>query len=96
MKGDLAVQSVDNETPKKSSVAERKMIFYLGLSSLICVPIFKTYTHLPPVMGILLALGMLWIITELIHRDKTEEKKDAYSVVRALQRIDVTSVSYWR
>jgi Na+/H+ antiporter NhaD/arsenite permease-like protein len=95
MKGDLAAQSVDSETPKKSSIAERNMIFYLGLSSLVCVPIFKTYTHLPPVMGILLALGMLWIITEMIHRDKTEEKKDAYSVVRALQRIDVTSVLFF-
>lgn len=95
MKGDLALKSEVVEQPNKSSLAERNIIFSLGLSSLICVPIFKTYTHLPPVMGILLALGILWIITEMIHRSKPEEKKDAYSVVRALQRIDVTSVLFF-
>jgi Na+/H+ antiporter NhaD/arsenite permease-like protein len=95
MKGELAILTEGKEQSNKSTIAERNTIFYLGLASLVSVPIFKTYTHLPPVMGILLALGVLWIITEMIHRDKTEEKKDAYSVVRALQRIDVTSVLFF-
>lgn len=95
MKGELSIKLAEKENKKKSLIGERNTIFYLGLSSLICVPIFKTYTNLPPVMGILLALGILWIITEIIHRSKPEEKKDAYSVVRALQRVDVTSVLFF-
>ncbi len=95
MKGELMLMQPSNDSRPKISIAERNIIFYLGLTSLICVPLFKTYTHLPPVMGILLALGILWIITEKIHRRKPEEKKDVYSVVRALQRIDVTSVLFF-
>lgn len=74
---------------------ERNIIFFTGLGGLILVPVFKTITHLPPFMGILFALGILWVVTEIIHRKKEEEDKDALSVVHALQKIDVPSILFF-
>lgn len=94
LKGQLPDKKETNKE-LKTSLGERKLIFYAGLSALIFVPVFKTYTHLPPFMGILLSLGILWVIIELVHRKKIEEIKDSYSVQRALQRIDVPSVLFF-
>lgn len=74
---------------------ERNIIFFTGLGGLIFVPIFKTITHLPPFMGVLLSLGILWVVTEVIHSQKDEEEKDALSVVHALRRIDVPSILFF-
>jgi len=62
---------------------------------LILVPVFKTLTGLPPFMGILLGLGLLWIITEIIHSSKSEEDKHILSVVHALRKIDSTSILFF-
>ena len=70
-------------------------MFCLGLGALIFVPIFKTITHLPPYMGILFGLGLLWVTTEIIHRSKNSEDKDPLSVVGVLRRIDITSVLFF-
>jgi len=61
----------------------------------VLVPVFKTLTHLPPYMGILLALGILWVLTELIHHKKDEDEKDYLSVAQALRKIDVTSILFF-
>lgn len=74
---------------------ERSIIFFTGLGGLIFVPVFKSITHLPPFMGILFALGILWVVTEMIHSKKDEEEKDALSVVRALQKIDTPSILFF-
>lgn len=74
---------------------ERNLVFGLGLGALIFVPIFKTITHLPPYMGILFGLGLLWVVTEVIHRSKNSEEKDPLSVVGVLRRIDITSVLFF-
>ncbi len=74
---------------------ERNIIFFTGIGGLVFVPIFKTITHLPPFMGVLFALGILWIVTEVIHSKKDEEEKDALSVVHALQKIDVPSILFF-
>jgi Na+/H+ antiporter NhaD/arsenite permease-like protein len=94
LKGELPFKEEKTQN-LNTSLAERRLVFYAGLSALIFVPIFKTLTHLPPFMGILLSLGILWIIIEIVHRKKDEEIKDAYSVQRALQRIDVPSVLFF-
>jgi len=78
-----------------SSVSERNIVFILGLGSLMLVPVFKTITHLPPYMGILFALGILWVITEIIHHEKDEADKDSLSVVHALRKIDVPSILFF-
>lgn len=74
---------------------ERKLIFSLGLLGLLFVPIFKTITHLPPFMGMMMSLGVLWTVTEVIHRSKNKEDKHPLSVIGVLQKIDVASVLFF-
>lgn len=74
---------------------ERNTIFVLGVLSLLFVPVFKAITHLPPYMGILLAVGTLWIVTELIHRHKDEDEKSGLSVANTLQKIDTPSILFF-
>lgn len=74
---------------------ERQLVLFAGVGLLIMVPVFKTVTHLPPYMGILLALGILWVITEFIHKEKDVEEKQQLSVEQALQTIDVPSILFF-
>jgi len=74
---------------------EGKLILLTGLGFLIFVPLFKSITHLPPFMGMLLALGLMWIITAIIHRDKKGDYKEQFSVARALQKIDTPSILFF-
>jgi Na+/H+ antiporter NhaD/arsenite permease-like protein len=79
----------------RTSIFERNLIFYLSLGILILVPAFKTVTHLPPFMGILFGLGILWLVGELIHRRKEENEKAHLSLVSALKRIDMSSIVFF-
>ena len=77
------------------SPGEQKLIFVLGISGLLFVPVFKTVTHLPPFMGMMLSLGVLWIVTELIHQSKNREEKSALSVISVLRKVDTPSVLFF-
>jgi Na+/H+ antiporter NhaD/arsenite permease-like protein len=79
----------------RASILERNLTFYLGLGILVMVPAFKTATHLPPFMGILFGLGILWMIGELIHRGKEEDEKKHLTLVHALTRIDMSSIVFF-
>jgi Na+/H+ antiporter NhaD/arsenite permease-like protein len=74
---------------------ERNLIFYMGVCGLLFVPIFKTITHLPPYVGILLSLGVLWITTEIIHKSKNDEQKSALSVIGVLKKVDVPTIFFF-
>jgi Na+/H+ antiporter NhaD/arsenite permease-like protein len=74
---------------------ERNAVFSLGLGALLFVPVFKTVTHLPPVMGILLGLGILWLLTEFIHRHKNTEARTPLTVGAALKSIDASSILFF-
>lgn len=74
---------------------ERNIVFAFGLLCLLFVPVFKQLTHLPPYMGILLGLAMLWIITELLHRKSESEVREKFSVVNAIKKTDVKSVLFF-
>ncbi|MEK6615386.1 MAG: sodium:proton antiporter NhaD [Bacteroidota bacterium] len=87
--------SANNDEKPSASFFERNIIFFSGLGILLFVPVFKTITHLPPFMGMLFGLGLLWIISELIHKDKDESDKNAYSVLHALRKIDMPSVLFF-
>ncbi|MBP9925982.1 MAG: sodium:proton antiporter NhaD [Cyclobacteriaceae bacterium] len=67
----------------------------MGVAGLISVPIFKTITHLPPYIGMLLALGVLWVVSELINPDMDEADKRPYTAAGALARIDVPSILFF-
>jgi NhaD family Na+/H+ antiporter len=71
------------------------MMLITGVSALIFVPIFKTITHLPPYMGILLGLGVVWVVSEILHSDKDEEERKPLTVSYALSRIDTPSILFF-
>lgn len=74
---------------------ERNLIFYLGLGLLIAVPAFKTITHLPPFMGVLFALGILWLVGEILHREKEPDEKAPLTLAHALKQIDMASIVFF-
>ncbi len=79
----------------RTTLFEQKLILSLGIGVLIFVPVFKSVTDLPPFMGILFGLGLLWMVTEIIHKKKDAQEKDAFSVVYAIRKVDVPSVLFF-
>jgi len=88
-------ENVHNTQRKSLPHKEQKIVLFSGISVLILVPVFKTLTNLPPYMGILFGLGVLWIITEVLHRSKDEENKHNLSVVHALRKIDTSTILFF-
>ena len=80
-----------NSLPKN----EQKIVLFSGVLVLMLVPVFKTLTNLPPYMGILFGLGILWIITEILHGAKGEEERRNLSVVHALRKIDTSTILFF-
>lgn len=76
---------------------QRDVIFWLGVGGLVFVPIFKTLTHLPPFMGILLVLGVLWTVTEIFHRmqNRSEDDTMAKRVSDLLSKIDLSTIMFF-
>ncbi|MDO1445888.1 sodium:proton antiporter NhaD [Rhodocytophaga aerolata] len=92
MKGDIHGEALEVE----DNAHERsKLMFFVGVGGLIFVPIFKTVTHLPPYMGMLFSLGVVWVVSELINSDKDEEERHPYTPAHALSRIDTSSVLFF-
>lgn len=78
-----------------SSAFDRNLVFFIGIACLLFVPVFKTITHLPPYMGMLLSLGMMWVLTELLHSKKDTDEKGYLSVNHALRKIDTPSILFF-
>ena len=99
MRGKLISSQTKTKTYNASSILtsnfERNTMFYLGLGILILVPVFKTLTHLPPFMGILFGLGLLWLVGDLIHYKKEDADKQQFTLAHALHRIDMTSIVFF-
>jgi Na+/H+ antiporter NhaD/arsenite permease-like protein len=74
---------------------EKNLMFLLGLGILVAVPVFKTVTHLPPFLGILFGLGILWLVGDLVHRHKQDDAKHHLTLVHALSRIDMSSIVFF-
>jgi len=88
-------QPVNAAKESSTTALERNLVFFLGLGSLVSVPIFKTVTHLPPFMGVFFGLGILWLVADLLHRNKAEEDKHHLTLVHALTRIDMASIVFF-
>ncbi|MBQ9356592.1 MAG: sodium:proton antiporter NhaD [Prevotella sp.] len=86
----LQVADVSNFTKR-----QRQVVFYCGVGGLIFVPVFKTLTHLPPYMGILLVLGLLWTVTEIFNRKYEESDPMAKRVTQLLTRIDMSTILFF-
>ena len=74
---------------------EKNLMFFMGLGILVAVPAFKTVTHLPPFMGILFGLGLLWLVGDLVHKNKEDEEKEHFTLVHALTKIDMGSIVFF-
>lgn len=74
---------------------ERNLMFTLGLVALLSVPVFKAVTHLPPFLGILFGLGILWAIGDLVHRDKDQSEGERITIADALKRIDMSAIVFF-
>lgn len=82
-------------TEYKVDKREGNIILILGILLLLFVPIFKMLTHLPPFMGILLSLGILWVVVAIIHFNKPQEDKQKLTVAHALEKIDTPSILFF-
>jgi NhaD family Na+/H+ antiporter len=72
-----------------------KTMLFTGIGALLFVPVFKSVTHLPPFMGMLMGLGVVWLVSEFINPDLDEQERKKYSAASALQRIDTSSVLFF-
>ncbi len=88
-------EHVEMDHGLKTTEFERNTMFLLGLGILIAVPAFKTITHLPPFLGILFGLGILWLVGDLIHRNKEDEYKQHLTLGHALSKIDMSSLVFF-
>jgi len=96
LKGQIApAETTEASGHKALPVRQQKIVFFSGVGILCAIPIFKSATHLPPYMGALAGLGILWVITEVIHGKKDEEDKHVLSVVYALRKIDTPSILFF-
>ena len=91
----IAPQRSEADALFETSSFERNLMFFSGLAILVLVPVFKTLTHLPPFMGILFGLGVLWLVGDVVHRKEEELRKQRLTLARALTRIDMSSIVFF-
>jgi Na+/H+ antiporter NhaD/arsenite permease-like protein len=95
MKGSVTRPKSSIDTKEFTTQGERVLMLILGISGLLFVPVFKSYTHLPPYMGMLLSLGLIWVVSEIMHKDKPDEIKHKLKVTAILRRVDVPTVLFF-
>ncbi len=86
---------VSEIAPKRRLTMAEKSMFFIGVTALLLVPVFKTVTHLPPYMGMMLSLALVWIGSEIINHRRDEEDKRRYSVGFALSKIEIPSLLFF-
>jgi Na+/H+ antiporter NhaD/arsenite permease-like protein len=95
MKGNVTRPEVKNKEEAMTTSGERMLMLILGVAGLLFVPVFKTVTHLPPYMGMLLSLGLIWVTAEIMHRNKPLSVKKKLRVVAILRQVDVPTVLFF-
>lgn len=95
-RGEIIMSPKENLDESRRLLSSKTMLF-LGLGAIVFVPVFKTLTHLPPYMGMMLSLGIVWLVSEYIHpeEDFNEERKHLYSAHKALSRIELSSILFF-
>lgn len=88
-------EKIDGDDVRITSDGERNLVFFLGVGSLLFVPVYKTTTHLPPFMGVMFGLGLMWAVTEIIHKKKSFQAKSKLSVVGVIRKVDTPSVMFF-
>ncbi|MDK9707209.1 MAG: sodium:proton antiporter NhaD [Desulforhopalus sp.] len=91
----ISPKVVESDSDIRTTPFEQNLMFCMGIGTLVAVPIFKGITHLPPFMGILFGLGILWLVGEMLHRNKEDEFKEHLTLVAALKRIDMSCIVFF-
>ncbi|MGB8704568.1 MAG: sodium:proton antiporter NhaD [Gillisia sp.] len=94
-KGDVEMNTEEDDG--QGRILSSKVMLIVGLGAILSVPVFKAVTHLPPYMGMLFALGIVWLVSEYIHpeEDFSEEDRHLYSAHKALSRIEISSILFF-
>ncbi len=92
IKGNIELLNNGNEIDNESTY-QKNLILFIGIACLLFVPVFKVITHLPPYMGMFFSLSIMWVFTELFH--KNNANRNVYSVSRALEKIDTPSILFF-
>ncbi len=97
LKGDFPQLSGNSDSEIETDIRpwQQMLFLVLGLVGLLSVPLFKSYTHLPPFMGMLLSLGVLWVVSEFVSRTMDEKTKSSTGVLAALKRVDMSSILFF-
>lgn len=91
------LETDDSDDQDNTRLLSSKTMLYLGLGAIVSVPIFKTVTHLPPYLGMMLALGVVWLVSEYIVPEPnfTPDRRDHYRTHHALARIEMSSILFF-
>jgi len=95
MKGNVQRPEKDANEKIYTTLFERKLMLIVGVCGLLFVPIFKTVTHLPPYMGMLFSLSIIWLVTELIHAKKSDEIKKQLKVIHIIKHVDTPTIFFF-
>lgn len=95
LKGDVTRPKLDSSDRDFTTQKERTFILILGIALLINVPVFKTLTHLPPYIGMLFGLGILWLTSEIMHRNKDAEARRKLTIFHIVKKVDTPTIFFF-
>lgn len=95
VKGEVKRPERAHESSDITTPFERTFILILGVSMLLFVPVFKTVTHLPPYVGMLFGLGVLWLVSEIMHRDKEDEIRKKLTIYNIVKKVDTPTIFFF-
>jgi Na+/H+ antiporter NhaD/arsenite permease-like protein len=95
MRGSLESAGEPEAAPRAVPPWQRWLFLCLGLGGLLGVPVFKTLTHLPPYVGMMFSLAIIWIVSEMVNSQADEETRSSTGVVAMLRRIDMASILFF-
>lgn len=95
LKGNVARPKINENEKIYTQPFERKLMLIMGVCGLLFVPVFKTITHLPPYMGMLFSLSIIWLVSELMHKNKPDEVKKKLKVIYILQKVDTPTIFFF-
>jgi Na+/H+ antiporter NhaD/arsenite permease-like protein len=90
-----SILSLPQTNCSKTEKRNGRIMLFSGMGFLFFVPVFKSLTGLPPFMGMLLALGFMWVITTILHKEKFSDYAERFTVARALEKIDASSILFF-
>ena len=95
-KGKVTRPVVDENEKSITTPKQQSILLIMGVAALLFVPVFKTYTHLPPYLGMLFGLSIIWITTELMHKDiKQKVPGFRLTVNEVLRKVDIPTIFFF-